>query len=195
MRRRMVENVKSFGGRDQAIRIRETFQNAPAEHETEMPWDWPHSLRLVGEAYAVMYRSNKWKKNKTEYESYKHICESRKPWKLYAVPGFVIEHQRGGVIPFYGESFETPLSQMPASFAELANFLGIQCRLLEKRGGRVVMPTGDERLVEIQLARAKLAAGKTKNGKTFLTVYIESEGPKLIIFGTELDVEKDGIVG
>ena len=183
----MVENVKAFGGRDQAIKIRETFQNAPAEHETEMPWEWPRQLRLVGEAYAVMYRSNKWKKRRDQYESYKHICESRKPWKLFAAPGFSID---GATL--HGDSFETPLSQMPASFAELANFLGIQCRLFDTR---LVMPTGDDGLYEIQIPRAKLAAGKTKNGKTFLTVYIESEGPKLIVFGTELDVEKDGIVG
>ena len=190
-RPRIIENPRVFSGREEAMRLRKTFQNAEPEVETHLPWPWPHSLRCIGEGYAVMYRSNKWKRNKNEYEDYKHLCESRKPWKLYAAPGF----QVAGVT-LAGDTKEVAASGMPENFAELANCIGVQCRLLRKeRGGRVVMPEADEGLYEIQIARSKIGAGRTRAGHLFICVYVESEGPKLFIFGTELDVEKDGIVG
>lgn len=190
MRRRIVENHRaSSSGRDAAIRIRETFYNKPAEKETEFDWSWPKNIRHIGEAYAVMYRSDKWKK-RGDYENYKHICESKTPWKLYAAPGLEIAR-----VELSGEARDVSTAQMPDTFAVLANCLGIQCRLYQKRGGRVVMPEGDDGLFEVQIPRAKLGSGKTRSGKVFLCIYVESEGPKLFIFGTELDVEKDGIVG
>ena len=192
MRRRIIENPTAFSGRDDAIHIRETFQDKEFEREIHIPWNWPTSLRCIGEGYAVMYRSDKWKKRRGEFEDYKHVCESKKPWKLYAAPSFHVDG-----VELVGETKDVPASEMPKNFAELANCLGVQCRLYRReRGGRIVMPRDEDAgFYEIQIKRAKLAAGRTRHGHTFLCVYVEDEGPKLFIFGTELDVEKDGITG
>lgn len=189
-RRRIIENPRAFSGREEAERLRTTFQNEEPDREEDFAWSWPHELRCIGEGYAVMYRSNKWKKNKNEFENYKHVCESRDPWKLYTVPGFTASG-----VSLTGHTRAVSPKEMPANFAVLANCLGVQCRLFEKHGQRLVMPEGDEGIYEIQIPRSKLGSGRTRSGHLFLCVYVESEGPKLFIFGTELDVEKDGIVG
>lgn len=198
MRRRVLENprgpARSERSRDEAVHIRETFYNKPAEQETEMPWSWPTTLVHAGEAFAVMYRSDKWHK-KGDFEDYKHICEGRKPWDLFAVPDAEIRDEDGEPIELVGKERKVPAGEMPSSFAVLANCLGVQGRFYREHGSRIVMPQGDDNIYQVQFARSKLASGKTRSGKMFLCVYVENEGPKLFIFGTELDVEKDGIVG
>jgi hypothetical protein len=187
IRRRMVENKRSDFGRAEAEKIRETFQDQPWKRETKMPWGWPKSVREIGVGMAVMYRSDKWKKP-GKYESYKHICESHRPWRLFAAPGFAIEDG----VRVHGHSTSLHVEAMPTSFAVLALFLGLQCRLFGTDGH---LPAGDDGFYEVTIPKAKLCAGRTTGGDLFLCVYVEKEGPKLFLFGDELDVERDGIVG
>jgi hypothetical protein len=188
--------VRNFSKRfdvEQAAKLRETFTNKPAEKRTEFPWAWPTKVREIGVGLAVMYRSDKWKK-KGDYEDYKHICESKTPWTLYATPKFELDR-----VEFLGPEERVPAGRMPGAIAILALFLGIQCRLY-RRGARsgIYLPEGDEGLFEVKISQAKIAAGRTEAGDLFLMVYKDKKGdsgPLLFLFGEELDVEKDGIVG
>jgi hypothetical protein len=185
MRRRLYDKRAEA----EAIKLRETFQAKPWEWATEFSWSWPSDVREIGEGMAVMYRSDKWKK-KGNYEDYKHVCEAKRPWKLFAAPGFHIDG-----VKTYGETRPLRVPEMPDTIATLALFLGLQCRLKQRHGRRIVTPEGDEGIYQIEIRRGKLAAGRTRGGECFLCVYVEDEGPKLFLFGEELDVEKDGIVG
>lgn len=193
-RTRFVENRKTGRfGREEAIRIRETFQNKPAQWEETFDWSWPTSVREIGVGEAVMYRSNKWKKNPRDYESYKHVCESKTPWRLFAVNDFSIQGHR-----LVGASVRWNREKMPDTVAILALFLAVQVRLFERDSGGIFLPDGgdgEDGRHQIEISNAKLAAGRTKSGECFLCIYVASEGPKLFLFGEELDVEKDGIVG
>jgi len=186
--RRYLENKRASFGEKEAIRLRETFQDKPWEWEEIFSWGWPKTVRAIGVGRAVMYRSDKWKK-KGKYESYKHVCESKTPWELYAAPGFAIEGQK-----VYGEEVALGRERMPGTIATLALFLGLQAHLFERDARGLFLPEGDEGLYQLSLKNAKLAAGRTKSGELFLLIYV-NEAPELFLFGEELDVEKDGIVG
>jgi hypothetical protein len=178
-----------FGEAD-AAKVRETFTDRPAVWREELPWQWPKRVTQIGVGMAVMYRSDKWKK-RGEFEDYKHLCESREPWALYAAPKFSLEG-----IALVGPEEAVKQADMPTSIAILAHFLGIQCRLFGPSGrSGYALPTGDDGIYQMQIRRAKLAAAKTASGSLFLTVYTDDLGPLLFLFGKELDVERDGIVG
>jgi hypothetical protein len=185
--RRYVRNLTRADERE-AVELRETFTDKPAVEKKLLSWGWPKTVREIGTAMAVMYRSDKWRK-KGDFEDYKHICESPEPWTLYATPAFDLN------MPVHGASEPIPKGWMPENIAVLAFFLGIQCRLYEKRGKELFLPTGDDGLHQVTIPKARLAAARTKEGDLFLTVYTEARGPLLLVFGQELDVEKDGIVG
>ncbi len=189
MRRTYHPNLARSFGEAEAIRIRETFQDREAEWKDTFDWGWPKTMREVGVGMAVMYRSDKWKK-KGKYESYKHVCEGKTPWRLFVAPDFEIDG-----VTLAGESRTPKQTEFPDTIAILALFLGIQCRLFEKSKSGIYLPEGDDGVFEVSIPKAELAAGKTRSGGTFLTVYVKSEGPKLFLFGEELDIEKDGIVG
>ena len=81
---------------------------------------------------------------------------------------------------------------MPSHFSILASLIGIQVHLFDEKGQLVK----DENLYEITVGHGMLAgANFPDTGEPFLVVYTRTEGVHMIITGTELDVEKDGIVG
>ena len=187
-RRRLVENFRDGSG---ARALRETFTARPAEWVETFDWQWPGELHEVGECLGVMYKSDKWKK-KGNYEDYKHVSEAEQ--RLYLAPGFELAGRDGKPLKVAAELERVPPGMMPDTIATLALFMGIQCRLYERRGRELYLPNGDAGLFEFHVPHAKLAAGKTQNGTTFLSVY-DKTGPCCLVFGVELDVEKDGIVG
>lgn len=179
--RRYVRNF-SRGAEATAAKIRETFTDKPADKKEALPWRWPTRLIEAGECLAVMYRSDKWRR-KGDYEDYKHVAEG--PQKLFVVPDFQLrDGSREISLAALGGAADPVVRDLfPDSVALLANFLGLHCRLY-----------GVSEPYEVQLSRAKLAAGQTSRGELFLTVY-DSSGPQLFVFGAELNIEKDGIVG
>lgn len=187
-RRRYVRNLDSDR---EAAEIRETFTNKPAEWQQSLGWRWPKMIVEVGQCLSVMYRSDKWRK-KGDFINYKHNSESEQ--RLYLEPDFGIEERGGGPLPLQGKTESVPQGMLPDKIAILALFMGIQCRLYRRRGGSLYLPNGDDGIYEFSVPRSKLAAGKTKDGTTFLCVY-DKKGPLCFVFGVELDIEKDGIVG
>jgi hypothetical protein len=191
MRRRIYS--PNFDGAAEAKKIREDFYAQPVNKPPKVfHWNWPTELIEAGECLGTLYRSNKWKKNKSDFEDYKHRSEAEQ--RLYVVPGKVAA-LRATDLPVVGPTEKIRHEIMPQSFAELALFMGFQVRLYQKEGSRYFLPDGDEGLYEFTISHAKLGAGKCRDGTTFLVAYREHEGPYCFVFGVELDVKKDGVVG
>jgi len=190
MRRRVY--TRNFDGTAEAKKLREDFYAKPVNKTKVFHWNWPTELVEVGECLGTLYRSNKWKKNKNQFEDYKHKSEAEQ--RLYVVPAKMHEI-RSLDLPVVGPTEPVRREIMPDAFAELALFMGFQVRLYRKEGSRYFLPEGDEGLFEFTINHAYLGAIKCADGTTGLTVYRPEEGPYLFVFGVELDVEKDGIVG
>lgn len=193
MRRRIY--TPNFDGASEAKKLREDFYAKPTDPKrtTNFSWRWPTELVEVGECLGTLYRSNKWKKKRDEYEDYKHRSESEQ--RLYVVPSKLPELRALG-IPLVGPTEKIQKEILPATFAELALFMGFQVRLYqEEEDRRYFLPDGDEGLYEFTVNHSLLGAGRCKDGTTFLVNYRKHDGPYCFVFGVELDVERDGIVG
>ena len=146
-------------------------------------------LQEVGLAKAQMYRSNKWKSNSRDTEDYKHIAEAAQ--SCFVVPGFLRHRQGNKPLQVYGDEYEFD-GEMPPYISILAPLIGIQVHLFDEQGKL----KKDENLYEITVPHGMLAgANFSDTGEPFLAVYTRAEGIHMIITGSQLDVEKDGIVG
>jgi len=183
--------------RNEAEKMFRTFYDRQPRRATELPFGWPTEMQEIGEGKAEIYRSNKWKKNLSEFDDYKHVVESTRT--VYATPGFLREwgspHRE---IPVVGPmvTFEEP---MPKEFTRLAPLLGVQMRLYaEDENGDIYLPKGSGEkggLYEVTVARAYLGGARHPETKeTFLFVY-DGRGVHIILTGKNLTVEKDGIAG
>ena len=189
--------VRNFDGAAEAKELRENFYAKPVSRVKQFGWSWPTELVEVGECLGTLYRSDKWHK-KGEFEDYKHKSEGEQ--RIYVVPGAPFEEIKALGLPLVGAREKIPSRLMPTTFAELALFMGFQVKLYEKdRSNRFFLPDDaehpDRGLYEFSIAHAKLGAGRCENGRAFLVAYHERQGPYCFVFGEELDVEKDGIVG
>jgi hypothetical protein len=183
--------TRNFDGSAEAKKLRENFYAKPVSRTKHFSWHWPTELVEVGECLGTLYRSDKWKK-KGNFEDYKHKSEAEQ--RLYVVPSKMAEI-RSLALPVVGPTEPVKREILPDAVAELALFMGFQVRLYQKEGSRYFLPDGDDGLYEFTINHAYLGAFKCKDGTTGLTVYRPKEGPYLFVFGVELDVEKDGIVG
>lgn len=186
----MSRRVEIIEAREDANKMFERFHDRPSKREVKMDFTWPADVQEIGEAKAQMYRSNKWKRNPSDYEDYKHIAESFQ--RCYIVPGFLRDYSTGKKLPVHGPDLKVE-GPMPKHFTILAPLIGIQVRLYDNRGK---LPAGDSNLYEVVVPRGMLAgAVHPKTGETFLFVYTKAHGIGMLITGDELAVEKDGIVG
>lgn len=182
--------MKLVDTRDKAKDIFETFHAKESRRQVSFPFNWPRQMQEVGRAIAQLYRSNKWKMNPRDFEDYKHIAEA--PQRLYVVPGFLQDAEDGGPLKVYGPKITLP-EEMPKHFSILATLIGVQARLYEPNGK---LPRGDNGLYEIAVKHGMLGAARfPDNDEPFLFVYTKQGGVHMLITGTELDIEKDGIVG
>jgi hypothetical protein len=174
----------------EARKMFQSFHAKPSKRRIEFDFGWPSEVQEIGQAKAQMYRSNKWQSNPKETEDYKHIAEA--PQQCFVVPGFLRDFETNKPLAVYGEVFELD-SPMPEHITILAPLIGIQVRLLDKRGR---LSQGEEGLYEIVVPGGMLAgANDPKSGDPFLVVYTKKGGVHMIITGDKLNVEKDGIVG
>jgi hypothetical protein len=189
--------LRTVDTRADAQQIFETFHDRKVRRATTLPFGWPKQMQEIGVGKAEMYRSNKWKSDLSVFEEYKHVVESTRT--VYAVPGFVRAWHRPGVpIAVCGEmmTFEDP---MPQHFSVLGPLLGLQVRLFQcDSSDGPSLHRGDGEAggwYEITVARAKLG-GAVHPGtqEKFLFVY-DTHGIHIILTGSQLDIEKDGIVG
>lgn len=183
MSRRLYENRASF---DDARRIRERFQDREMERVSELGWTWPKRMDEVGTNLAIAYSSNKWQRNRGTFEDYKHVSEG--PQRVFLNPEFDIVGYFGeSAPPIYAAS--ATMSGMPDAIAELADFLGIQIEFDDAQG----KPSGE--CYQVNIVRAKLGSARHPvTGETFLLVYTRTM-LCMLITGSILGVEKDGIVG
>jgi hypothetical protein len=188
--RKLTMPIETVPSEKPAKKIFETFMARPSERLVPMPFSWPTTMQEVGQGHAIMYRSNKWKRNRKNFESYKHVAED---WQtLYVTPGFLRDWWRPAKkIEVYGPmvSFKEP---MPQHFAMLAPLLGVQMRLFDED---LKLPKGDKRLFEVTVAHGMMGAAKhPKTEEPFVFVY-SKQGIHMVFTGPSLDIEKDGIVG
>lgn len=179
---------------DTSLQAEDTFRTFMArDHKRHVPmrFSWPKQMQEIGVGKAVMYHSNKWKRNAKEFEDYKHIAEAEQA--VYAAPGFLRDwHNPRQKLEVHGPmvTFEEP---MPQHFAVLAPLLGVQVRLAGPNGAP--MP-GDEGLYEIIVKHGMLgAATHPETEEPFVFVYTTTGGVHMLLTGKDLDIEKDGIVG
>lgn len=192
--------------REQAREMREAFYDKKSRRSETMPFTWPTELQDVGRCLAVAYSSDKWKSTK-EFEDYKHIAEA--PQHLLVRPGFLVDWETDEPLETIGPWVELP-QPMPKHFAKLARFVGLQFQLYAEctaRGGR--LGRSDDDLMEFRLRRGLLGGTRLPDdidveypklgieaGAPVLFVYtLDEEGVHAVITGTELEIEKDGIVG
>ena len=181
--------MKTRDTKDSAIRLFETFNARGHKKVTEFPFSWPTKVQRVGAATAELYRSNKWKRDLTEFEDYKHIVESEQ--SCYVVPGFLRLRSGKSPLPVRGKTVkvsEVIGDPAPQHFAVLAPLLAVQLRL-DAEGGE------QGELYEVTVSHAHLGAARViETGKAFLFVYSQA-GVHMLIAGGNLGVETDGIVG
>jgi len=178
----------------QAVKTFETFYAREPAREIDVSFGWPRKMQEIGVGGAEMYRSNKWMKNLSDSEDYKHVAEGTRT--VYAEPGFLrswgspTKHIEvvGPVV-----SFDEP---MPKHFTRLAPLLGVQLQLYKENDkGELYIPKGDEGVYEVRVARGVLGAAKhPETGETFLFVYTPA-GVHMILTGGSLKIGKDGIAG
>jgi len=181
-RRRVVDTSET------AEDVYETFMDRGHERHTEMPFNWPTQLQEVGIGLAQMYRSNKWKRKRTDWEDYKHVAEGEQV--VMVEPGF-IRDQAGKRVKTHGPMVKLQ-SPMPSHFAQLAPFLGIQLQLYGTDG----KVHGDEDIYQVDVAHAYWGGARfPDNDEAFLFVFTKREGVHMLVTGAKLDIEKDGIVG
>lgn len=186
--------IRVVDTRDEALGTFKAFHAREPKRETEFDFTWPTKWQEVGEGKAVMYRSNKWKKDLRSHEDYKHVAEG--PQALLVVPGYLREREDESVhIDAFGPYF-TLTGPMPQHFTKLGPVLGVQARLYdEKDNGDLYLPNGDDRLYQIEMPRCHLGGAKHPESDEPFLFFYDKHGIYMMITGAELDIEKDGIVG
>lgn len=184
-----------------AREMRERFADKPVEKEIDLGFTWPSQLQHIGDSLAVAYRSDKWRE-KGDYEDYKHLAESAN--RAYAEPGTIVHEDRPRASwDVYGEMVSFAELPMPKHVAVLGYFLEANLRLFDES-----LRPSNQRCVRVSMKHAMLGAavmpwkkaGKRRKDEPFLFVYTERKGSDpggvhLLVFGDELGVERDGIVG
>lgn len=176
--------------------MRRTFQDKEPRHERRVGFTWPDELQLVGRCLAIEYRSDKWQREK-DYEDYKHIAEA--PQDFLACADLIVPHDDPSrPLAVHGPWLDLPRT-MPRHFAVLAPSLGCQVKLYKTmRGNRGYYGREDDGVMQLRLPRAMLGGARVpKSGEAFLFFYSpgRADGVHAMVFGSSLDVEKDGLSG
>jgi hypothetical protein len=195
-----------YDAADYSRNLRETFMDRPAEKRVLLDFTWPDVLQHVGDSLAVGYASDKWKK-KGDYELYKHLAEDPQgaPNKVFCAPGFIVHYDSPqSRVRTIGPMVDFRKVPMPKEFAYLALFEESNLRLFT--GGTDTNPKfgpkKDDGCIKVTVANAMLGASKIcwsqvsdREDQPFLFLYTETDGVLMVIVGSELAVERDGIVG
>lgn len=205
---RSMPRVRTYDAIEIASKMRETFADRPVERRERLSFSWPSVMQNVGDSLAVAYASDKWKQlgasGKREVELYKHLAESRNV--CLAAPGVMYDRldpsTRWTVI---GPMVSLASCPMPKHFAVLGLFEEIDLKL--HTGGTDEAPrfgrSADSGVVHVQVRNGHLGGskilwsrlGSDRKDEPFIFVYTKDAGVMFMVFGEQLDVEKDGIVG
>jgi hypothetical protein len=190
----MNRRVEVVDTKRDAERMYRTFAARDPTRETQMTWSWPVQMQEVGVGQAEMYTSNKWQKNLSHFEDYKHVAES--PRITYCRPGFLRDYDNPRKrLEVVGPMvrFESP---MPKHFTILAPLLGVQLQLYAGMKKEEPFLEKGEHIYEVRMDRGMLGgAVHPKTHEPFLFVYTERSGIHMVITGNRLKIKRDGIVG
>lgn len=175
----------------QAAETLRTFHDREPRRHTDLHFSWPKTMHEVGIGRAELYRSNKWKANPRDFEEYKHVVEGDRT--LLVTPGFIRDYWTPTrKIPTVGPTVEL-LGPFPGHITVLGPLLGLQMQLYDEVDEQGE-PHG-RRPFEMRIAHATLAAGKhPETREVFLCVY-DRHGVHVLLTGSTLSIEKDGIAG
>jgi hypothetical protein len=180
---------------DEAKALFETFHARSHTKKFNTNFSWPNTMRLIGEAKAELYRSNKWKSDLRDFEDYKHIAETFQ--HVYVAPSFPIQYwdDRRESVKVHGKSHRIEDiigSPLPIHFSNIAPVIGVQIQLYGANGKP---QKGDAGLGEVTLAHAMWGGAKRQDtGRAFLFIYTKTGGVHLLVTGDKLDIISDGIV-
>lgn len=196
--------VRVYDAEAEARKMRETFADRPVEKREHLPFSWPAQMQNVGDSLAVAYASDKWKptdrRGRREVELYKHLAESRN--YALAAPGVIYDYEDPST-PWdvRGPMVSLADMPMPRHFAILGLFEEIVLDLYTSGRGQNCGFDGGEEVVHVQIKHAYLGGSVVKwseeggEDQPFIFVYTKDDGVMFVVFGDELDIEKDGIVG
>lgn len=196
------KRVRVYDSADLARKMTETFKSRPVSEKKTIRHDWPVRWQHVGDSLAVAYSSDKWRPT-GDFKLYKHLAESRN--RAYCVPGFLRDPDNTKKLwPAIGPIISIDDVPMPRDCSDLALFEELDLQL-HVTGDDDEPEFGDDEsdgVVKVMIKHAKLGGGfvrwsqvSRRRDVPFLFVYTEDDGPLVMIFGDELDVLADGIVG
>lgn len=172
------------------------FYDRDPEREEELSFGWPEAMQEIGVGKAELYRSNKWKKKRSDHEDYMHAPELEGGVRtVMCEPGFLRNWERPSErIEVVGEmvEFESP---MPKHFTYLGRLLGVRLQLYCREKGQICIPKGDKGFMEVRIPRAHLGAAEHPVTKETLLFAYTTEGVHMILTGPDLSIQKDGITG
>lgn len=188
-----------------ARRIRRDFQDRDADQSYRLDFSWPTRLYEVGQGRAFGYTSNKWQDRADEFEDYKHVAEGPQRAFITDAVRRRDNHWRGP-----DEGPDWPAFRLdggwsfPNVVAELAPCLFLEVRPFERvyrdpKSGSLRGKFGDH-AARIATPQSVLYAGKMldpqgRPGPTFVCICQKETGVLAVVFGPDLGVTKDGIVG
>jgi len=181
--------VRVVDTKEDARKRFETFYDRKSKRTIERSFTWPKEFQEIGIGRAELYDSNKWKRDLREYESYKHIVESNRA--VYVEPGWLRSYgSPREKIEVYGPMC-TPEEPMPKHYTRLGDLLGVQVQLYDedlriRKGCRIY---------EVRASRAELGAATHPVTGEIMLLVADREGVHMLLTGSGLDVERDGIVG
>lgn len=205
----MSAKPRVVDAREIAEGYRSVFSAKPLKGDKEYPFTWPSSFQHVGDSLGIAYASDKINPDRPKkwvpdgkQELYKHIAESRN--RILCRPDFLVSERRPRApVPVIGPLVSFAGVPMPKHFALLGLFEAVDIQLHTAGtdsdpgfGGK------DDGVVHVRVRHAYVGGSKIlwsrssgREDQPFLVVYTESAGPLMLIFGDELDIERDGIVG
>ncbi len=197
--------VRIYDASEIAQNITKTFKDRPAEYKQEFPFSWPSTMQNVGDSLAVAYGSDKWQPKsvdgKRQLKLYKHIAESRN--RALVRPGILYDYyDDSSVWNTEGPFVDLKSIPFPKHFSILGYLEEIDLILYSKdKSGKLFFD--NDNIVKITVSGGMLGASEilwseidnSRENEPFIFAYSDNDGVMAIIFGEELDIEKDGIVG
>jgi hypothetical protein len=197
-----MSRPRIIDAKDAAKSMRETFTDKKSKNRKSVPFTWPSKMQHVGQCLSVAYASDKWKTD-GEYELYKHLHDGSSPNNALCTHNVLhFYDSQSERVPVIGPDISFSGVPMPREFAVLGLFEEVNLRLFVSGDDEhPKLGRGDDGIVKVMFKHAYLGGSVVRwsidgeqGDQPFIFIY-DKNGVYVIIFGNDLNVEKDGIVG